>query len=397
MGASWGVFAPLIAIVITFVAIQAGVFLTDALRSHDYRLFEDQSRDSLARRFPLPTVDPSTAEEHRRSLSALLDRAHKSASKAQTSYHKAVVRSAGCLGLAFVALALGTLPPEDWPLKARLDWPSVELVLSWLDAIALLFVLILFLHGRRTRRPWIAGRAGTELLRQYQILSVVFPSATSPAPADDLKTQFDIEADLVAARVENGPITGIVERIERFWSTRKASIESRTLTDADLTADALLVYLQRRARRQVGWFTDSKARLEHITERHKQLLLSLYCLAAGLAVFKLVLLLCGGHSPAYLLRLLLIVTGLSAAMTAYYINQNSRSLIHRYNTQQRITTGWLVAFNDRWNFTNLPTLTLDLAAKSDMRTQILRFEDLMIEELIDWVHITSHDAIELAP
>jgi hypothetical protein len=36
-------------------------------------------------------------------------------------------------------------------------------------------------------------------------------------------------------------------------------------------------------------------------------------------------------------------------------------------------------------------------AKNDMRAQILRFEDLMIEELIDWIHITSHDAIELAP
>ncbi len=42
------------------------------------------------------------------------------------------------------------------------------------------------------------------------------------------------------------------------------------------------------------------------------MLLSLYCIAAGLAAIKLVLFLCGGHSPAYLLRLLLIVTGMSA-------------------------------------------------------------------------------------
>jgi hypothetical protein len=27
----------------------------------------------------------------------------------------------------------------------------------------------------------------------------------------------------------------------------------------------------------------------------------------------------------------------------------------------------------------------------------LQFEDLMVEELIDWVHITSYDAIELTP
>jgi len=391
------VLAPLIAIVITLLTTQAAVVLTDAIRRHDYRLFEDKSEDSLARRFPLPTVNPSTAEERHRSLSPFLDNAHKAASAAQTTCYNAVVRSSGCLLLAFLALVIGTLPSEDWPLKTQLNWPSLELVLSWLDTIALLFLVILFLYGRMTRRSWIAGRAGTELLRQYQIFSVLFPSTISAVLADDLKAQFDIEAGLVAAHVQNGSITGIVERIERFWSTRKASIESRTLKEMDLTADALLIYLQRRARRQLGWFTDSKARLESIAERRNIMLLSLYCIAVGLAVTKHVLILYDGHSPAYLLRLLLIVTGLSAAMTAYYINQNSRSLIHRYNTQQRITTGWLVAFNDRWNFANLPSLTIDLAAKTDMRAQILRFEDLMIEELIDWVHITSHDAIELAP
>jgi hypothetical protein len=271
-----------------------------------------------------------------------------------------------------------------------------EPTLSWIDAIAILLVLILFLYERMTSRPWIAGRAGAELLRQYQILSVVFPSVASKAPAD-LKTQFDIEANLVGTKVQQGSITNIGARIERFWSTRKASIESCTLTEADLTADALLVYLRRRARRQLGWFIDSKARLERIAERRNTVLLSLYSIAVGLSAIKHILFLYDGHAAAYLLRLLLIVTGISGVMTAYYINQNSRSLIYRYNTQQRIITGWLAMFNKRWDPANLRSLTIDLSTKSDMRAQILRFEDLMIEELIDWVHITSHDAIELAP
>lgn len=127
------------------------------------------------------------------------------------------------------------------------------------------------------------------------------------------------------------------------------------------------------------------------------MLLSLYCIAAGLAVIKLALFLCSGHPPVHLLRLLLVVTGLSAAMTAYYINQNSRSLIHRYNTQQRIIARWLAAFDDRWSFASMPSLSIDPAAKNEIRAQILWFEDLMIEELIDWVHITSYDAMELAP
>jgi hypothetical protein len=40
---------------------------------------------------------------------------------------------------------------------------------------------------------------------------------------------------------------------------------------------------------------------------------------------------------------------------------------------------------------------LDPAAKENIRSRILNFEDLMIDELVDWIHITGHDAIELAP
>lgn len=394
---SWGVIAPLIAVVITFAAMQAAVALTGAIRNHDYRLFEDKSSDALAKQFPLPTIDPSVAEERRRSPSPFLDKAHRAANVAQTSYHNAVVRSAGCLALAFSALALGTLPAEFWPLKAPLDWPSFELVLSWLEVIGLFFVLVLFFQGYMTRRPWIVGRAGTKLLRQYQILSMVFPSVISTLSTGDLKAQFDAEADLVAKCVQHGPIKDLVARIEGFWNNRRATIESHTLTDADLTADALVVYLQRRARRQLGWFTDSKGRLEHVAERRTIVLVSLYCVAVALAILKHALFLRHGQMPSYLVPPLLIATGMSAAMTAYYINQNSRSLIHRYNTQQRMARRWLAEVNRRWNFAALSSAAINPSPKNDIRSQILRFEDLMIEELIDWVHITSRDAIELAP
>jgi hypothetical protein len=40
---------------------------------------------------------------------------------------------------------------------------------------------------------------------------------------------------------------------------------------------------------------------------------------------------------------------------------------------------------------------IDAAAKCEIRTLILQFEDLMIEELIDWIHISSHDVIEMTP
>jgi hypothetical protein len=384
-------------LVITLVAKQLAVRVTGAIRKHDYRHFEDKSSDAIAKQFPIPAIDPSPAEERRRSLSPLLDRVHQGANDAQTSYHNAIVRSAGCLALAFSALAVGTLPPQFWSLKAPFDWQSLELLLSWVEVIGLFCVLLMFCHGSIARRPWIKRRVGAELLRQYQILSIVFPNAISTAPAGDLKAQFDAEADLVARCVQKGPMKDVVARIEAFWKTRRATIEGHALTDGDLTVDAVLGYLQRRARRQLGWFTDSKARLEHIAERRTIVLVSLYCVAIGLAVAKHVLFLHDNEISACLRPPLLIVTGISAAMTAYYINQNSRSLIHRYNTQQRIAAHWLTAFEGRWGFATLPLAIINPSTKNDIRGQILLFEDLMIDEAIDWVHITSHDAIELGP
>ena len=395
MGLSWQILAPIIALAITLAVMRSAVFVTGRIRARDYRRFENDSEQRLVERFPIPTAEASTAEGRRKSIAPLLDKVHRTANLAQTTYYNAVVRSAGCLVLAFVALAFGTLRPDDWP--GSVNWLPIEWLLSWVDVIAILFVLALFYQGRRASRPWIAARANTELLRQYQFLNMVFPSAPSSQPAADPKAQFDAEADRVNAGLQHDPTTDIATQIGWFWNTRRILFKSLPLTDVDLTADAVLVYLSRRVRRQLGWFSDSKARLEHVAERRNFVLLCLYIITAALAVSKHILFLYGWHGHTYLMPILLIVTGMSAAMTAYYINQNSRSLIHRYNTQQRFITGWLAAFNDKWKFADLPSLTIDAAAKHDMRAQILQFEDLMIQELIDWAHITSHDAIELAP
>jgi hypothetical protein len=395
---SWSVLSALIALAITFVAMQSGVVVIGTIRRRDYHRFEDSSKDIFADQFPISTIDQSPAEGRRKTLAPSVDTAHKTANAAQTTYHNAVVRSSSCLVVAFIALVPGTLPQQDWELERWLpaNNQSVEHVLTWLDAIAIIFVLALFLYARKSGKRWIAARATAELLRQYQFLNVIFPGASFAAHIEEVKPRFYLDINTLKA-LPGEPRPPNLLQIERLWSERKASIQKRAPTEWDLQADALMVYLKQRARRQLGWFADSKARLEHIAERRNIVLLSLYCVAVGLAVLKLALFLHMGHSPAYLVSLLLIVTGISAAMTAYYINQNSRSLIHRYNTQQRRTAEWLKAFNEHWNFVDLPSMTIDAAAKIEMRARILQFEDLMIEELIDWLHITSHDAIELAP
>lgn len=384
---TWEMLSPVIATLIAVAATQAAVVLTNSLRRHDFKRFENKSKAELERDYPLATLGPSVAEERYDALAPLLAKVHQTANATQTRYHNAVVRSAGCLTLATAALALGTLSLDRRP----------TLLLSWLEAIAFLFVLLLFPHGRGSRQPWIEARAGAEFLRQYQLLRMVFPDATAPSPAAPPEAAFAQEASAVAAQMHAGNFKDIIIRIDRYWSTRQATLERAALSGADVTADAVLVYLRRRARRQLGWFLDSKARLEHIAERRSRALVGLYGAAVLLAWTRHGLCLYLGQAPEYLLPPLLIVAGMSAAMTAYYINQNSRSLIHRYNAQQRRIARWLTAFDERWCFKALPSMSIDQAAKDDMRERILQFEDLMIEELTDWVHITSHDTIELAP
>lgn len=395
MQSFWQILAPTIALAITIAAMQSFVFLAHKIRKHDYRRFEGDSELRLLERFPIPKAEELSAEERRKSISPFFDEAHRKANLAQTTYYNAVVRSAGCLVLAFVALAFGTLRPEDWP--DRVEWPHIEWLLSWVDVIAIFFVLVLFYQGRQASQLWIAARVNAELLRQNQFLNMVFPNVSSSEATADPKTHFDAETERVSAERWYDPNIDIAARIVQFWSKRRMSFKSYVLSDADLTADAVLEYLSRRVRRQFGWFTDLKARLEHIAERRNVVLLCLYIITAVLAVSKHILFLYGWRGNAYLMPILLIVTGMSAAMTAYYINQNSRSLIHRYNTQQRFITNWLENFNETWKFSDLSSLALDPGAKYKICSQILIFEDMMIQELIDWTYITSHDVIELAP
>ena len=393
MSLPWGI-GVLIAIGITFFAMELATAAIAAMRRRSFRHFEKSSEDAIHHEFPIPKLDGSQVAEHSDVLSSLVRECHNEAVEAQTVYHKAVIRSVACLVVAFLALVLGMLPRQSWD-GLTVDYETSEHVLCWLDAITILFVLALFVHARAASARWLKARATSELLRQYHFLGLIFPD--SIVNVSEVKSQFKREADAVRNRIDDGGVSDLILRIEDFWSKRKKLIENRILTDRDVSSDALLFYLRKRPLRQLGWFADSQARLEHIAEQRNAILMSLYCVSALLAVVKLVLLLHSSHTPAYLLPLLLVTTGMSAAMTAYYINQNARSLIHRYNTQRRRIAMWLKALDNRWNLISLASRNFDAREKAEIRARLLEFEDLMVEELADSIHITSSDAIELAP
>lgn len=392
MTAFWAILVPFIAIAVIGAAGWLAIVLTNAIRRRDYGLFEDRSAPILAEQFPLPEASSSVAEARRKSLSTIIDKSHRQASAAQTVYHNAVVCSAACLVVAFLALASTT-----FTLRFGYDWWPAQFLLNCIDVTAIIAVLGLFFYGRSVNGRWIASRSTAEFLRQYQYLAVILPSAPFGPSDGDLTAQFANEARQVRNAVEQGPTANLASRVADFWSTRRARIIGSVPADADLSGDALLVYLDKRVRRQLGWFTDSQERLEYISERRTRVLLILYGLTFVLALAKLLLFLNGGGQHDYMLPPVVVITGLSVAMTAYYINQNSRSLVHRYYTQRRFIQTWLETFNKTWNFAGLPAKVFAIDEKTAIRAEILKFEDLMIEELIDWIHITSHDAIELAP
>jgi hypothetical protein len=398
MCAQWDEIAPIAAIVVTLAATEAAVLVAGALRSRDYHRFENRNASIISDKFPLPNADLPALEIRRKSLSSALDEVYKAAGDAQTRYFNNVVRSAACLVLAFLCLAIGAfLAQRGAPPSAPSNAAAPELVLSWIETIAIIAVLLLYWRGRAASTPWIRKRTEAEFLRQFQILSVIFPSGFSIKPDDDLINHFLTEKTRISNDVLRGDLSEIAARVQRFWTARMNSIKAAALTDADVTPEGILLYVRKRAVRQLGWFMDSAQRLEHITKRRGLFLVGLYCLAAALALIKHILALCHGAPPPHLAAMLLIVTGLSAAMTAYYVNQNSRSLIHRYNTQRRFIEDWLRNFNDSMPFSTLNHHPMDAASKASARIEILRFEEIMIGELVDWISITTHDSIELAP
>jgi hypothetical protein len=176
MSVPWELLAPFIALAITAAAMQAAVALTGALRTRDFYRFEGSSRESLARQFPLTTIDQSSADDRRKAITPFLDAVHKAANTAQTRYHNVVARGAGCLVTAFIALVLSTMPPDEssWLNWSLLNHNSVEYVLAWLDAITIVFVLVLYLYASNANRCWITARVGTELLRQYRFSTCFF-------------------------------------------------------------------------------------------------------------------------------------------------------------------------------------------------------------------------------
>lgn len=378
---------------ILFAAMEFAIRLVAYLRGRDYARNEDKASKDIRTKLALP---PYTSEPWPSAIEPTTRRfkiAHQSAVDEQGKYHGAVVRSAACLALTFLAMAIA----QTWLHENHV----VLVILAWIEVFALVTVLMNWRAGRLFNRTWVARRIDAELLRQDQFIGLLMPDTLAGKAVDDA------EASRMAIGQRDG--LGVVDAINAYWAKRRQAIEAAPISTGDVTGGALLRYLQTRPARQLGWFSDSIARLEHNAHAREQRLRILFSLALTLAVIKLGLVLAQGggehHASSGVAALLapfvapalMIVTGWSAVEAVYYLNQNARSLIHRYRSQITRMGHWFERAKTELPLDKLPDVDLDPSTKNKARTLALEFEDLMVEELIDWIHIAKRDTIEIAP
>lgn len=352
-------------------------------------------RESKARHRARPDFIPSLrpvirTDEQKASdeaLYKLLQAEHEQAKTLQNDSFFSLILASAALLIAFaVSAASVTIAPDD---------PAFHLYSGVLDLAALVVVGAAFVHAGATRTKWTRQRTLTEFLRQWAVTDFIFDKSGEPFEERFRAFVGRVRDELAA---ERGEIHALALA---FGAVRLREVRERISEAADMSGEDLRYYLFRRPVRQALWFDASRARIVEHQESRKTLMICLFALAALAAATKLgALLLLEGHD-AHLVSgaatfVLLTVIGLAAATTSSYAGQNQRSLRHRYDAQSAAVRTWI----------ENETHTIELANKrrratpserDNVATAIIAFESLMINELVDWIAISTNDAMELAP
>jgi hypothetical protein len=315
---------------------------------------------------------------------------HTSSVLAQEKYYSCIFGSVSGLWLAFAVLATGVTVVNRESYLA--------FVLEVLEIVALASALLFFLLGRKATRLWIIGRVNVEMLRRFVFLRLLYFSGRSGAEVGGLTSAYYSEQDRVNSVTATSSLSDLGFRAKKYWSTQRIAIQHGPCDC--ITVDAILYYINRRPLRQLIWFRASKNRLQALEKRRTSMLTFLFLVSLLLALIKVVL----THYPIEpiisdgISLLLLLVTGVAAATTSLYMGQNSRSLSHRYAAQETRIDGWIKSLlaDHAVNFQS-KTSALSEPSKQEMRNAVLEFEDLMNEELVDWIEISHRDVAELTP
>jgi hypothetical protein len=167
----------------------------------------------------------------------------------------------------------------------------------------------------------------------------------------------------------------------------------------ELTVAEAGFYLKERPVEQLNYFSKAQQRIHEGQQKREYLMLGLYLISVLLAMLKtlnvfnpelpLMLNSIGNMASRvpldWISTALLGLMAISAAVTNALVSRNDRSLLHSYHAQERRIRRWFETVAAASN-------NGDLAMTAD---SILNFEDIMLNELLDFIHITSRDVIEM--
>jgi len=385
-------------------------------RARDFelaRMRADAEVRETAARFHVPDATPidSAAVKIFRAQQGRVRRVHDQAREAQEIYRDRVVRCVASLWLAIIATALSATVFHD----AKELKPYV----AALDLVAMLWVFHQWWSALAENYRWAALRIKAELLRQENFLTAVFAPANADVPSDaDIDRRFaerekEMDETVIAPKpmrfrawlrslVRTKADSPSTEKALRsYWGRRRAYLAPNEDGAASFAPNDLLQYIHSRPLDQFRWFRRARYRLRRSGQRRAALLACLFVTAILLAAVKMAFTHVDEASvQASTLGNLLsfavfAITASSAALTSLYLGRNDRSLLHRYAAQERRIEDWLGGFLPK--VPGIGTLLAAPVSRSSLTEDVLSFEDLMIDELVDWLHISQHDTIELAP
>jgi hypothetical protein len=263
-----------------------------------------------------------------------------------------------------------------------------------LDVAALGLVVSTFMKSDRLRADWIRQRALTEFLRQWTLTDFVLVTSTETVTPRYEAFERRVRKALAPDRGD------LMDAVVTFSDVRLQEILAGLEGLQAIPIEALRFYLARRPIRQARWYSASAARISRQHSTRRVIMLGLFALALLAAVVKFTALLVNhsGEGPLAngAIFTLLLFIGLAAASTSAYLGQNLRSIRHRYRAQLRAIEDW---FGARSIIADLASGFEAVGAENIplIAEAVTAFESLMVTELVDWIAITTDDAMELAP
>jgi hypothetical protein len=314
---------------------------------------------------------------------------HEPAIKYKNRYYEFIGRCGVLLAAIFILLALSltVFKSEIWLNK----------YLASIDLLAIIYVMIHWWRSKLAIQAWVLVRVKAELMRQRIYLAFVFSWTENEMARGYENASKQIDENILRPKSKILQWLGfgltseqLEKRIEEYWSAFSRDLKAKTLIDqgADLLS-RILVYLKYRPINQLRWYRIRHRQLARIGVWRGGIMVGLFLITFVLAAGTTYLIHTNPDKNSYLsdwLNLgLLTTTAISAALTYWYVNRNERSVSHRYVTQRREIENWL----------RKASKLFEQQTITDTYDQILIFEGLMLSELIDWAHATSHDVMEL--